>query len=75
MSSRKVIRYSVNVAILFWFRFTDSWRAKEIKASSTLIYFTLKKTSNWCVLNTTGYIISSADTNDVVLETADSAAS
>ena len=43
VSSRKVIWYGVNIALLFWFRFTDSWRAKEIKTSSTLIYCTSKK--------------------------------
>ena len=31
------IRYSVNIALLFWFQFTDAWRANEIKTSSTLI--------------------------------------
>ena len=45
VSSPKVIRYSVNIALLFWFwfRFTDFWRAKEIKTSPTLIYSTSKK--------------------------------
>ena len=36
VSSQKVIRYCVNIALLFWFRVTDSWCAKEIKTSSTL---------------------------------------
>ena len=43
VSSPKLIWYSMIIALLFWFRFTDSWRAKEIKTSSTLIYCTSKK--------------------------------
>ena len=43
VSSPKLIWYSMIIALLFWFRFTDSWCAKEIKTSSTLIYLTLKK--------------------------------
>ena len=51
VSSPKVIRYSVNIALLFWFQFTDSWRANEIKTSSTLIDSTSKKGSNECLLH------------------------
>ena len=51
VSSPKVIRYSVNVALLFWFQFTDFWRANEIKTSPTLIYSTSKKGCNDCVLH------------------------
>ena len=50
VSSSKLIWYSMIIVLLFWFRFTDSWRAKEIKMSSTLIYLTLKKTFTWLVL-------------------------
>ena len=51
VSSPKVIRYSVNIALLLLFRFTDFWRAKEIKTSPTLIYSTSKKGSNECLLH------------------------
>ena len=50
VSSSKLIWYKMIIVLLFWFRFTDSWRAKEIKMSSTLIYLTLKKTFTWLVL-------------------------
>ena len=49
-----------------WFRFTDAFEVKILD---------FKKTSNWCVLYYWGgHILSSADTNGVVLERADSAA-
>ena len=33
VSSPKLIWYSMIIALLFWFRFNDSWRAKEIKGT------------------------------------------